>query len=205
MKKIFTTLFVLLAAYTIASAQTSQGTEFGVNIGYNSAYVTDGQSNQTTAFVSGFNAGVSADHYFSDRWSLKVKAIYDQKGWGDGFISTSSSQTNGINFKLSYITVPVMANWHFGRNRNWYLDFGPYVGFLLSAKAAGYNTDLKDGFNSVDGGLALGIGYKFPINETTNFFIEYDGQSGVTNIFKDSNGGNYLNARGSFNIGINFY
>lgn len=96
-----------------------------------------------------------------------------------------------------------MANWHFGRTRNWYLDFGPYVGFLLNAKEDEYNTDLKSAFNSTDGGLALGIGVKIPISRTAKFFIEYDGQSGITNVFSDSDV-TTRTLRGSINLGINF-
>jgi len=210
MKKIFTTLVILLSFYSLSYAQrfSSQAgnTEFGVDVGYNSSYIIESQSGYNSDFVSGFNVGVSADHYFSDSWSLKVKAIYDQKGWGNGYISTDVDEYDNIRFKLNYITVPVMANWHFARTKNWYLNFGPYIGFLTSAKGTdGANTiDVKDYFNSVDGGIALGIGVKIPISDRAKFFIEYDGQGGVTNISKESGGDNFQNLRESFNIGINF-
>jgi hypothetical protein len=211
MKKIFTTLFLVLGFYGLSHAQQRYGqqslagtTEFGFDVGYNSSYLIESQSGYNSDFVSGFNVGVSADHYFSDNWSLKVKVIYDQKGWGNGFITTPTGEYDNVNFKLNYVTVPVLANWHFGRTRNWYLNFGPYVGFLTSAKETTDNIDVKDSFNSVDGGIALGIGIKIPISDRAKFFIEYDGQGGVTNIFKDSGGDNFQNLRESFNIGINF-
>ncbi|WP_233496696.1 outer membrane beta-barrel protein [Mucilaginibacter hurinus] len=47
------------------------------------------------------------------------------------------------NYKLDYLTIPVMANWHFGRTKNWYLHFGPYVAFLLNVKTSIANTDIN--------------------------------------------------------------
>lgn len=205
MRKIFTTIVIVLGFYSLTSAQQKEkgNVEFGVNVGLNNAYVEDGNSNQHTDGVAGFNVGISADSYFSNRWSLKVKAIYDQKGWGNGYLDFGDAEEDGVSYKLNYITVPVMANWHFGRTRNWYLDFGPYVGFLTSAKAGGY--DVKSAFNTVDGGLSVGIGIKIPVNENTKFFIEYEGQGGAANIFNDTGDGSSIqNVRGSLDIGFNF-
>ena len=209
MKKLFTTLFAVLGIYTLAHAQQSKGLEFGVGVGYNGASVSN-SSNQTTNSKSGFNVAVSADNYFSDRWSLKVKAIYDQKGWGNGFLAYAQGNSltvyQQVDYALNYITVPVMANWHFGKTRKWYLNFGPYAGFLLDAKAtSGYTGSVKGLFNTVDGGLAYGIGVKLPIAEKTKFYIEFDGQNGVANLFKNIASANTIHSvRGSFNIGINF-
>jgi hypothetical protein len=205
MRKLFTTLVIVLGFYGLASAQAQKGNvEFGVNVGLNNSYVQDSNSEQHTDGVAGLNVGVSADDYFSDRWSLKVKVIYDQKGWGNGFVTDDSgNEIDGVNIKLNYITVPVMANWHFGHTRNWYLDFGPYVGFLTSANAAGY--DVKSAFSSTDGGVCLGLGVKIPISDRAKFFVEYEGQGGVANVFNNSSdGSNFQNVRGSLNIGVNF-
>ena len=207
MKKLFTTLFAVMGLCTLALAQQSKGVEFGIGIGYNGATATN-SSNQSTNSKSGFNAAVSLDNYFSDRWSFKVKAIYDQKGWANGFLTVNSGSGSttfqSVDYSLNYITVPLMANWHFGKTRNWYLDFGPYAGFLLDAKvSAGYAGSLKSLFNTVDGGLAYGIGVKLPVAEKTKFYIEFDGQNGVANLFKGS-GESIHGTRGSFNIGLNF-
>jgi len=208
MKKIFTTLFIVLGFYSLGYAQQrpwqkAGTTEFGFDVGYNSAYIIQSGSGYGSDFVSGLNVGAYADHYFSNDWSLKVKVIYDQKGWGDGYINTPTYSYDNVNFRLDYITVPVMANLHFGRTRNWYFNFGPYIGFLTSAQETNDNVDVKDNFNSVDGGLALGVGVKIPISPKAKFFIEYDGQGGVTSVFKYSDG-NYENLRESFNVGLCF-
>jgi outer membrane protein W len=202
MKKIFTTLLILSGIYSVAFAQTKNTTEFGLNIGYNAASVAYSGSSENSDYTSGFNAGVSIEHYFSDRWSIKAKAIYDQKGWGNGFISyDDGTEVDGVNFHLNYLTIPVMANWHFGRTRNWYLHFGPYVGILLnSTESSNSGVDFQDVFTKTDIGLDLGLGVKFPVSKHVNLFIEVDGQGGFNNIFTE--GESVQNVRSSINFGF---
>ena len=206
MKKIFTTLLILFGFYSLTFAQQKGSVDFGVNVGYNGSYVTETNSNVSSDYVSGFNAGAYVDSYFSNSWSLKVKVNYDQKGWGNGFLDDGNGNSvTGVNFKLNYITIPVLANWHFGRTRNWYLNFGPYVGILTGAKESTDDIDVKQVFNTTDFGLDLGIGVKIPLSNKAKLFFEYDGQGGVTNIFKDSEDGSSVqNVRTSINVGLNF-
>ena len=185
-------------------AQESGDFELGGNIGLNLANVSsiDGQDNASTRIA--FNVGASGEYYFSDRWGLKMKIIYDGKGWSDGFIIDEDSNTTITDFELTYITIPVMANWHFGSNRNWYLNFGPYVGILVSAEDSELGMDVKDAFSGTDIGLALGIGYKFNISNNTSLYVEYDGQSGFTDVFEENLGDTVRNGRSSLNLGVLF-
>ncbi len=204
MKKILTTLLISSCIYSIASAQTKNTAEFGANIGFNANTVSFGGTGQSSDYIVGFNAGISLEYYLSDEWGIKVKMTYDQKGWGNGFlILEDDSRIDGVNFHLNYLTIPVMANWHFGRTRNWYVNLGPYVGVLLnSTDSSNSGQNIKDAFNTTDFGLALGVGVKFPVSNNIKMFIEADGQSGVTNIFKYSPDGAFQNARSSINIGF---
>jgi hypothetical protein len=202
MKKLFTTLVVVLGIYTAAFSQTKGTTEFGVNVGLNTATVTTSAYTNTDYRV-GFNIGVSADYYFSDRWSFKAKVVYDQKGWNNGFISTGSNEVT-TDYKLNYITIPLMANWHFARTRNWYLNFGPYIGILTSAKETAGGNDLKDVFNTTDAGLDIGIGVKIPVSNRAKFFIELNGQGGVSDIVKNNTGSALRNSVSNINVGFNF-
>ncbi|EHQ26833.1 porin family protein [Mucilaginibacter paludis] len=204
MKKILSTLIIAVTFCTTAFSQTqSKGIEAGINIGYSSSTAISNNATNST-YKTGFNAGLSAENYFSDRWGLKVKVIYDQKGWKEGYITDYNGHLVFTDYNLDYVTVPVMANWHFGRTRNWYLNFGPYIGFLVNAKAPGANLDLKDYINSTDAGLALGIGIKFKIAEKTKLFIDYDAQAGATDIIKNNTGSSISLSRASFNVGLNF-
>ena len=208
MKKLLFTLAIAFLFCSAAVAQNKSLTEFGVYIGLNSSTVESSGSSsaQPGSYTYGFNFGVSAEHYFSEGWSIKIKPTYDQKGWANGFlILNDGTEVDGIDFRLNYITLPVLASWHFGQTRNWYLNFGPYLGFLASTgESSNSGTDIKSAFNSVDGGLDFGIGVKIPLSNTANFFAEYDGQVGFANVFTQNTGGSFQNVRSSINIGLSF-
>lgn len=206
MQKFFATLAIILSCYSLGLAQQKGSVEYGANVGYNNAYVNETYSNESSDFIGGLNAGIFVDSYFSHNWSLKVEVNYDQKGWGNGYLTDQDGNTfNGVNFRLNYITIPVLASWHFGYTNNWYLHFGPYIGILTGAKETTDDIDVKQLFNTVDGGLDVGIGVKIPLSNRARIFFEYDGQAGVTDIFKDNGGYSSVQTlRSSINAGINF-
>ncbi|TBX70047.1 PorT family protein [Flavobacterium silvisoli] len=196
-------LIILVAlGLTTASAQKKGDVEFGINIGYNNSSVSDDQSNSDSG--NGFNFGGSVDYYFSRAWSIKGKLIYDQKGWNNDLIYGPNGNLYRTNIDLNYLTVPIMANWHFGNNRNWYLDFGPYFGFLLNAEDSRFGTDITDSFNTNDFGLAVGIGVKIPVSKKIKIFFEFEGQGGFNDIFKENDYSAVTNSRSSLNFGMNF-
>ncbi|WP_298759938.1 porin family protein [uncultured Psychroserpens sp.] len=205
MKKLIIIAFIVLCCSLNLNAQADKGDfEIGTGLGLNISNVVVGSdSNNGTRSKTGFNLGVSGEYYFSDRWGIKAKLIYDSKGWGDGFFDNELTNESYItDFNVTYLTVPVMANWHFGSTRKWYLNFGPYIGFLLNAEEDRGGTDVKDAFNSTDFGIALGVGYKFNVGENTKLFVEYDAQSGLSDVFSNNLGSSVRNGRSSFNIGI---
>ncbi len=200
MQRFLTLLIIFLGIYSASSGQSKPKSEFGFGLGLNSAAVITVMGTGSTGTNGGFNAGASGDFYFSDRWSFKAKMIFDQKGWSgdDPF-----GELGAGDYHLNYLTIPLMANWHFGKTRNWYLNAGPYAGFLMSASQSTNNADIKPRFNSTDFGLAFGIGVKFPIAQNAKLFLEYDGQSGLSNIFNSSIQ-QFQNIRAAFNIGVSF-
>ncbi|PQJ21570.1 porin family protein [Tenacibaculum sp. SG-28] len=202
-KQLFFLSLVILSTFHSFSQDTGY-IEFGGNIGLSFTNIStmDGQYNKTSRKT--FTGGITGEYYFSDRWGLKTKLIYDSKGWGDGSIKDNDDNEITTDFKLNYLTVPVMANYHFGSNRNWYLNFGPYIGFLITAEDSELGIDLKDGFNGTDFGLAFGIGYKFELNTNTKMFIELDGQEGFIDIFEMNEGKAIRNGRSSVNLGLLF-
>lgn len=200
------TILIALIAFGISSnlsAQKKGDVEFGVNIGFNSSSVSDSQYSYDSS--TGLNVGGSLDYYFSNTWSLKVKMIYDQKGWDNGeILNLDDGQYYPTDYNLDYLTIPVMANWHFGNKKEWYLNFGPYLGFLLSAKDTQFDADMKKFFNTTDFGLAAGIGVKIPISNKLKFFAEIEGQGGFTDINKEPDYSSLTNSRSSINVGLNF-
>lgn len=202
MKNIVLSVIALLGISSSISAQKKGDVEFGVNIGYNNSSVSD--SYESSDSGTGFNFGGSMDYYFSDTWSIKGKLIYDQKGWDNGVIVDDDGFEYITDFNLNYLTVPIMANWHFGNKKNWYLEFGPYFGFLMNAEETRFGTDLTEAFNSNDFGLALGLGVKIPVSDKLKLFFEFDGQGGFNDIFQQNDYDAVTNSRSSLNVGLNF-
>lgn len=190
---------------TNSNAQFDSGNfELGLGLGPSFSSVSDIQGQNKASALFAFNIGATGEYYFSDRWGIKAKLIYDSKGWSDGFVEDQNFNIAITDFKLKYLTIPVMANWHFGSNRNWYLNFGPYIGVLLSAKDSELGLDLKKGFKSTDIGIALGVGYKFNITENVRLYVEYDEQTGLSDIFEQNEGDAISNRRSSLNFGVLF-
>jgi hypothetical protein len=204
MKKIFTTLLMVMGIYSLSNAQTKGDNVFGVSSGINLSYVTSSAKDGTgTGLIWAPNFAVSAEHYLNTEWSLKGKLIYDPKGWGDGFLTVGTKTVTGVFYPLTYLTIPITANVHFGNDNMWYASAGPYVGILLSAKDNYDNADLKSHFNSTDIGLSGGLGIKFPLNNRLKIFFEYEGQLGFSNILANAPDG-AQNFRSAFNLGLNF-
>lgn len=209
-----TLLVIAIVAVTLTAAAQEKGNfELGGNLGLNLSNISEIDNENATDSRIAFNVGASGEYYFSESWGIKTKLIFDQKGWGNGFEETPvfdddgnviSIQSGETDFALNYLTVPLMANWHFGRTDNWYLNFGPYVGFLLSAESTEGGTDIKDSLNSTDFGLAAGIGVKIPLNNNAKIFFEYEFQSGFADIVPDNSGDALRNGRSSLNAGILF-
>ncbi|WP_442590605.1 porin family protein [Pedobacter sp. AW31-3R] len=203
MKKLFTLLLISCAGYT-AFSQEKGSIELGAQIGYNLSTATSG-SETNSNYQGGFNAAIFGDYFLSDSWSIKAKLIYDQKGWGDGYIANlNSGEYYTTDYKMDYLTIPLMANWHFGRKRNWYLNFGPYAGILLQAKETAFDMNLKEYFKSTDVGLAFGIGVKIPVANRVKILLELDAQAGITNIVKNESDNTIRNSRTGYNAGFVF-
>ncbi|MFT4803511.1 MAG: hypothetical protein ACI9YE_000704 [Psychroserpens sp.] len=202
-KLLIIVLFTSLGMFNL-NAQSDKGDiEFGIGLGFNYSNVVVGSNAEdATDSKSGLNVAAVGEYFFSDRWGIKAKLIYDQKGWGNGFFDDDNGSFT-TDFNVNYLTIPVMANWHFGANRSWYLNFGPYVGILLNAETGTRAIDVKDAISSTDFGIAYGIGYKFDVTDTTKLYVEWDAQAGVTDIFEVSDSSTSVrNGRGSFNIGV---
>jgi opacity protein-like surface antigen len=202
MKKIVIAVLLMFGFSTTTFAQVKGDVELGFNVGYNNSTIATSDDNADSG--NGINLGFAAEYFFSDRWGIKGKLIYDQKGWDNDFITDiNSGFTYKTNYNLNYLTIPVMANWHFAKKRNWYLNFGPYVGFLMNAEDTRFGTDVKYVFKSTDFGLAFGIGVKIPVSDKLKLTLEYDAQSGLSNVFNNSDF-TVTNSRSSFNVGVNF-
>lgn len=200
MKKNIFTLVILVLGLATINAQSDKGDfTLAPQVGLNLSNYTSSE-NLTNKIRTSFNAGVIAECYFNDRWSFRSGLLLDSKG--------TKLTVSGQDYidKLNYIAIPLHANWHFGSNRNWFLNFGPTLGILVSAKAdvPSGEIDIKDQLeNTFDIGLGIGIGYKFDLDDATQLYIQYQGYNGFIPIIKTENF-NVFNATSAINVGVVF-
>lgn len=152
--------FILSGVLLIGSmlAVKAQDVKFGVKGGLNLSKLT---STNGSKVLAGFNAGALVNFKLDNNWAIQPEVQYSTQGtkvkndilWGA--VTTEGSM------KLDYINVPVLAQYHI--IDEFYLEGGPQIGFLTSAKAksGGVSVDVKDNMKTVDFGLNFGFGYKF--------------------------------------------
>ncbi len=201
MKKLLFILTVLATAGITAQESVDSfpvgGThEFGLGLNYNYSYVTGDGFGEEEGYegVDGYSLSVQYEYYFSKTWGIKSKLNLDYKG--------TETPLSTETLDLFYITLPVMATWHFGKRKRWYLHFGPYVGWLAAADIDGEN--VKDQFNSTDFGSDIGIGVRIPAFKGKWFFIELDGQSSFDDPRKDAVDSDLSLVRSTLGFGLIF-
>jgi len=150
-KKLIVSIVVLLVSiFNINAQYRNKGSaaelyrkgdiEIGGNIGLNSSTARIQNENidlDNDSRIS-FNIAASGEYYFSDRWGLKTKLIYDNKGLERAILNEGVESTNAEDY--TYISVPVLASWHFAKKRTWYLNFGFYYAALVNVEVE----DLKN-------------------------------------------------------------
>ena len=195
MKKQILIIALVIFSLKASHAQSDKGDitlEPRIGVNFANYFSEAGYGNRTS-----FAGGAVFEYYFSDRWSFRSGLLFDPMGAEDDFDNVD---------KLNYLTLPLNANWHFGKKRNWYLNFGPAVAFLLGAEtelADNGTIDIKDLVPSTDFGLAFGIGYKFDISENIQLVIDYQEYLGLINLDEAGNlPYDIRNSRGAFNVGV---
>lgn len=185
--KNFLILCVLSISTIVFSQKREKGTlELAPQVGAaTSNYYGSNVVNNSS--ITALNFGVGADYFFNDRWSLRSGILYQTMG----------TEFVGYTEELKYITIPINANWHFGSNRKWNLNFGPQIGFNTSAKGNGIN--LKEFVEPIQYGLNIGIGYKIAVTEKFSILLDYQSFTGLSKV--DKTGQNLKNSTGVFNIG----
>ena len=166
MKKILLTLMVIFA-FNVLIAQHKH-VEFGIKGGVNFAALNyDDNSDMNTR--TSFHIGGLAHVHLSKQFAIQPELMYSGQG----------ANYSGADIKLSYINVPVIAQYMFGMGLR--LETGPQFGFLVGAKAG--DNDAMDLFNGFDMSWAFGAGYITP----GGFGVDARYNLGLTDISEGNN------------------
>lgn len=185
MKKVIFVAVIALFSLVGVNAQTS----FGAKAGLNSAtLIGDIDGNKS---LIGFNAGVFAEIALADSFYIQPELFYSTQGTDDYQHLLSKYKLN-----LDYINLPIMFKYDVA-NR-FYLEAGPQVGFLVSAKRG--DVDVKDIFETTDFGANFGLSYGF----TETIFAQARYNIGLSDIYKNEGNDKVSNAVISFSLGYKF-
>lgn len=146
MKQMICTLGLFLLLTGVAHAQI----EFGVKGGLNIADVSNLDGNSRT---SG-HLGLFAHKILDPHWCIQPELLYSFQG--QRFPMGDAEHT----LALDYVQIPVMVQYF--PVKQLYVEFGPQLAFLTSAKIKydnGSTTEVDNGFSTADFSLNLGLGY----------------------------------------------
>ncbi|GAA0543169.1 porin family protein [Chitinophaga japonensis] len=176
MKKLILTILIAGCATFAAQAQSIH---FGVKGGLNIAQLSDfdGSGSRASGHVGGF-----VNFRFRD-WAIQPELLFS--GQGEKYDVALAGERK---VALNYINIPVMFQYYL--IPQFYLEAGPQVGFLVSAKDKGgsVTVDIKDGYNTADLGMGFGLGFKLPMG----FGIYGRYNFGLTDLYDGS--GDYKNS-----------
>ncbi|HVP58301.1 MAG TPA: porin family protein [bacterium] len=200
----------------------------GLHVGPSMPSIQGGTSEQSKGYTSrlGPYFGVSIDYDLGPKLSVRTEVNFASEGGKrNGMQPVSADQIGDLPIPpgitlyadfdnediLDYIEIPVMARLTWGRRHHFFVEAGPYVGFLARAKAvtsgssslyideAGTplviddqplppvsfdaHTDIKESINFLSSGLAGGLGLETPVGPG-DIVLETHFSLGLSNIQK---------------------
>ena len=106
---------------------------------------------------------------FNKRLALKTGFSYELKG-----------STRG-DCRLNYLTLPILLQLKFGRAPLFFINIGPYVGYLLPVIS-----DNDYYFKPFDLGASIGLGIGIPISHQFGLTFEIRNNLGLMNVSRNS-------------------
>jgi len=203
MKKVlFIAVVVLLGLGNVNAQEVKFGTKVGLNLSNFTGDLDDSDSK------IGFNIGAFAEISLSDKFIFQPELLFSSQG--AKFEESENDFSFEETLKFNYLNMPLMIK--FAASDKFALEFGPQLGFLLSAKSKFEETfdgetfseevDIKDSVKSIDFGLNFGA--SFDVSENIMIGARYNlGLSDITD-GEDGEDFNVQNAVLSFSVGYRF-
>jgi hypothetical protein len=225
MKKLLLSITFLLIV-TLNYSQNSKikfGIQAGLNYsnfrGYDIPVQFEPVYSESPAFA--FLGGLNFEYQIKEKLSLKLELNYERKSQkADNYIELTDINgfTKGYNYtskkNYDYLVLPIMLKYNFTNKNSFYVNGGPFVGFLLKSNLTndlqnidGLNNDPVETTNlnnKTDFGLSIGLGKTIEINEKNSIFIEIRENLGLTNTSKNKVWGNGDVKTNSLNLIIGY-
>jgi hypothetical protein len=156
-KNLITFFSVFILLYSLPStAQPIIG--FGLKAGGNLATVTGSDVGDVSLLPGGYAGGIARFSWSNDRgivsFVIQPELFYSMQG---------AKYQGSLKNRISYLNFATVVQRHIASS-SFYIETGPQVGFLLSAKiksSGGASSDIKDELKPIDFSILAGAGYKF--------------------------------------------
>lgn len=125
--------------------------------------------------------GGFTEYNLKGKFSLKADLLIEKKGmttkWTDigGPLPNTNFGKEKTLLNIYYLTIPVLAKLSFGHKVKFFINAGPYIGFLLgqyykdkrhsSLQGTHYTTSYTTDYKNFDIGITSGIGLTIPIGK----------------------------------------
>lgn len=189
--KISFTFFVLALTLT-ATAQTNKidiGTEAGFSLASLRGNENIDNYNDTRI---GYSGGLFVQYNFRKIISVRTGGYFERKGSSTDILFTDISGniigTVKGKHNFDYLAVPLLIRATFGQKLNYFVNAGPYVGFLM--KKTEYTeafqnipettSDQTDIYKKTETGLSFGLGLSYTLKEKFALSFELRNNLGLT-------------------------
>lgn len=166
----------MMVMLLVSETVVAQHVNFGIKGGLNLSNISQ-ENNESFDQKVGYHFGILTHIHVTDQFALQPEIVYSVQGtkYNVGNIETK--------LNLDYVNVPVLLQYMF--DNGFRLQAGPQVGFLnkASARTGDVNNSVKDSFEPIEIGIAMGIGY---VNPPTGFGFDLRYNAGLTDINKGS-------------------
>lgn len=201
-------LFIIMNGYSQRN-KIDAGLEGGFNISsLRRTYLGEYQKGYSNLIA--YSGGGFLQYNFPKIISVRTGAYYEKKGAtykeDVTIIQTTGGviEKTGVKENFEYLLVPVLIKATFGSKINYFVNAGPYVGFLLKQTKSIDSYDGKpaeereftDNYSRTEYGLSAGLGLGYNLNEKIGLSFEVRDNLGNTNlisIFEESLKTNTLN------------
>lgn len=170
LKKILKSIaFIVILLFSVLGI--SQEINFGVKAGLNISSLSGDYPTQIDKISPsiGFHIGGFANYYFTEKIAIQPEILFSRQG------NTNEGSLNGISItqspRLNYLNLALMGKYKL--TENLHLEFGPQIGYTLSAKSKWEFVDTNDSSNNQTEVLDLLNGGSFNLLGTT---VEGDGR-----------------------------
>ncbi len=166
----------------ISRSQNNNTIELGIEGGPGWAFLRsdETQYNNDRGTAIGFLGGIAVQFNLTKNLAIKSGLAFENKGHAQKVLLTDhlGNQLGNVKWRhsLSYITVPLLFRASFGKNVPFFINAGPFAGFLIH-QTGGYYL-----FSRADAGLSAGLGITIPLNTKTDLTFELRNNLGLMNI-----------------------